>query len=84
MEQPSKPAFFRSLRFRYGLTLAVFLAAVLYLLWDEHKAHILGYGPLLVILLLCGGMHFFHHAHGGGQHGPTDRSRSVSDKGEAP
>ena len=56
MSDDNHPPFFRSLRFRYGG----------YFLWAEHQAHIIGYLPLILILGLCGGMHFFMHGgHGG-------------------
>lgn len=49
-----------------GITLAVFLAAVVLLLIFEHRAHLPGVSPLVFLLLLCGGMHFFmHRGHGG-------------------
>ena len=58
--------FFGSLRFRYGLALAAFLALGGYFLWQEHEAHIVGYLPLILALGACLGMHFFMHgAHGG-------------------
>lgn len=61
-----RPSFFNSLRFRYGLGLVFFLIVGGYFLWAEHEAHIRGYLPLILILGLCGGMHFFMHGgHGG-------------------
>ncbi len=56
-----------SSRFRFGLGLLVFFVVAMYLLWDEHEAHILGYLPLILILGLCVGMHFFMHG-GHGKH----------------
>lgn len=58
-----------------GVTLCVFLAIGGVLLWIEHRAHLLGALPLLLPLLICGGMHLFmHRGHGGhhGQHGKGD------------
>jgi drug/metabolite transporter (DMT)-like permease len=78
MPEISKPVFFRSLRFRYGLGLLVFLAAAGFFLWEEHEAHILGYLPLILILGVCLGMHFLMHGgHGGGHHddGPPRQGR---------
>jgi hypothetical protein len=74
MSDARPPGFLSSPRVRFGLALAVFLIAALFLLWEEHEAHIQGYGPLLVVLLVCGGMHFFMHGgHGGhGGHGQRD------------
>jgi len=67
MIEESKPTFIRSLRFRYGLALLVFLGVAGFLLWEEHQAHILGNLPLILILGACVGMHFFMH--GGGHDG---------------
>ncbi|WP_373296192.1 DUF2933 domain-containing protein [Marinobacter zhanjiangensis] len=62
---------------RYWITLSVFGVIALVLLWGEHKVHVLGALPWL-ILLLCPLMHIFmhgSHGHGGGhaghQHGPA-------------
>ena len=57
-----------------------FLGVGGFFLIAEHWAHLVGAGPLLLLLLFCGGMHFFMHgAHGGhGGHGanagPDDRT----------
>lgn len=53
-----------------NLVLLGFLGVGGFFLIAEHWAHLVGTGPLL-LLLLCGGMHFFMHgAHGGhGGHG---------------
>ncbi len=65
--------FFRSLRFRYGLVLAGILAVAGTLLWAEHATHIMDYLPLILLLGVCGGMHFFMHGkQGGGQKGNRD------------
>ena len=68
MSDDNHPPFFRSLRFRYGLGLVFFLTVGGYFLWAEHRVHIIGYLPLILILGLCGGMHFFMHG-GHGSHG---------------
>jgi len=78
MSSEKNPSFFHSLRFRYGLGLLVFLAAAGFFLWEEHEAHIRGYLPLILILGLCGGMHFFMHGGHGKHHhddGPPDQER---------
>lgn len=47
----------------------VFAAIALFFLWEEHRAHILGALPY-VLLLLCPLMHLFmHRGHQGGGHG---------------
>ena len=49
---------------RYWPALLVFAAVALFLLWEEHQAHLLGALPYL-ILLLCPLMHLFmHRGHG--------------------
>ena len=52
------------------ITLVFFLSCIGYLLWTEHRAHVVQFLPWL-ILLLCPLMHLFmHHGHGGhGGHG---------------
>jgi hypothetical protein len=44
----------------YGVSLLVFLAAAAFFLWTEHRAHLLGVLPYL-ILLLCPLMHLLMH-----------------------
>ena len=57
---------------RSGLVLIGFLAIAGYFLWQEHAAHILGYLPLILVLGLCVGMHFFMHGGHGGHGGGAD------------
>lgn len=45
---------------RYWPALVVFAAIALFLLWEEHEAHLLAALPYL-ILLLCPLMHLFMH-----------------------
>lgn len=46
------------------LGLCLFLAIALFFLWEEHKAHILGALPYL-LLAACPIIHLFmHHGHG--------------------
>ena len=59
MANTDRYGFFASLRFRYGLALAGFLAVAGFFLWQEHEAHILGALPVVLILGVCLGMHFF-------------------------
>ncbi|MEL6204132.1 MAG: DUF2933 domain-containing protein [Pseudomonadota bacterium] len=65
---PQSVGFWKS---RTGLVLIVFLVVGGALLAFEHRAHLfVGSGPLVLLLLLCVGMHFFMHwghgGHGGG------------------
>ena len=78
MTEAKKVGFLGSLRFKYGLGLLVFLAVAGFFLWKEHEAHILGALPLVLLLGVCGGMHFFMHGgHGGGHQddGPPTEGR---------
>ena len=55
------------------LTLAVVLG---FFLFTEHRAHLFGALPFLLVLL-CPLMHLFmHHGHGGHNHGGTGRGAS--------
>jgi len=65
-EQPSSGGWLRS---RSGVVFLGFAAIALFLLWEEHKAHILGILPY-VLLFLCPILHFLHGGHGG--HGGKD------------
>lgn len=50
-----------------GLVIAAFVAALAYLLIGEHRVHVLGWLPFL-LLLLCPLMHvFMHGGHGASQ-----------------
>lgn len=61
---------------RWGLALAVFLAVAGFLLWQEHRIHVLGYLPFVLIIGLCLGMHLLMHAgHGGGRGLRRDEAR---------
>lgn len=42
-----------------------FLAVAAFFLWTEHRAHLLGILPYLLVLA-CPLMHLFHHGHGHG------------------
>jgi hypothetical protein len=52
------------LRSRSALVFLGFAAIALFFLWEEHKAHILGFLPY-GLLVLCPLLHFFHGGHGG-------------------
>ncbi len=52
------------LRSRSGVVFLGFLAIAAFFLWEEHKAHLLGALPY-VLLLLCPLLHLFHGGHGG-------------------
>jgi Protein of unknown function (DUF2933). len=53
---------------RWKWALAGFLAVAAFFLWTEHRAHLLGALPYLLVLA-CPLMHIFHHkGHGHGRH----------------
>ena len=55
--------------------LAVFLAVAAFYLWTEHRAHLMGVLPYMLILA-CPLTHFFmHRGHGGHGAGPDDRQQ---------
>ena len=77
-ERSEKSSFWRS---PVGITLGVFLVIGGLLLVLEHGAHILGASPLLLLLGVCIGMHFFMHG-GHGAHGSSgDEDHSRHGKG---
>ncbi|MGE5652163.1 MAG: DUF2933 domain-containing protein [Bacillota bacterium] len=52
---------------RWKWVLIGFLLVVAFFLWTEHRAHLFGILPYL-LLLACPLMHLFHHGHGHGRH----------------
>jgi hypothetical protein len=62
---PQRPRFWRS---RYGIGLILFGAIALYFLLTEHRAHLLGVLPF-VLLLACPLLHLFMHRGHGHGHG---------------
>ena len=77
------PSFWRS---RFGLGWLVLAAVAGWFLWTEHRAHLLGALPWLV-LLACPLMHvFMHRGHHGGHHTGRDAAegRPTQDKPGAP
>ena len=62
-------------RSRAGLALLGFLAIAAFFLLTEHRAHLLGALPL-VLLVLCLLLHFFGHGgHGGHDHDSTPEGK---------
>ena len=70
---PIEPS--RRARLPWQVALAAFLAIAAFFLWTEHRAHLFGALPYLLVLL-CPLMHIFGHGHGGhrghGRDGPKD------------
>lgn len=64
------------LTWRVGLVLAGFLVIAGFLLFEEHRAHVLG-ALIYLPLLICPLMHFFMHG-GHGHHAQHDRERRES------
>ncbi len=71
----------------WTLGYCLFLAIALFLLWSEHKAHILGALPY-VLLLLCPFIHLFMHrghgGHGGDGSGGEDHAQHRRGQGGIP
>jgi len=63
-----------------NLAIVVFMAAAGYFLFTEHKAHLFGAAPYL-LLLACVGMHLFMHG-GHGNHGQHSHKVSTNDDQE--
>ena len=66
----------RSSRWWYsktGLTLLGFAGVAAFFLVTEHRAHVFGILPF-VLLLVCPLLHLFHRGHGGHGHG-SERDR---------
>ena len=78
--QPT-PSFWRS---RYGIGWLVLAAIAAWFLWTEHRAHLFGALPWLV-LLACQLMHVFmhrgHHGHHGHGGTPTPAERPAASPG---
>lgn len=72
------PRFWRS---RAGITWIVLAGVAGWFLWAEHRAHLLGALPYLIILA-CPVMHLFMHRghHHGGQHASHHDSRDQGGK----
>lgn len=66
------------LRSRSGLILLAFLAIAGFFLFTEHRAHLFGVLPFL-LLLACPLMHFFHGGHG--NHAPQSSAGSDGQAG---
>lgn len=61
---------------RWKIALAVFAVIAAFFLLTEHRAHVFGFLPYLLILA-CPLMHLFHGGHGGhGRHGARGEERS--------
>ena len=76
--QPGKPAG----NPRGKIVLAIFLAIGAFFLLTEHRAHLFGFLPYL-LLLACPLMHMFHHG-GHGGHGSHEHGRPPAQEPEDP
>jgi hypothetical protein len=65
MDSSSRRSFWRT---PSGITLLGFLAIALFFLFTEHRAHVMGALPWLLVLA-CPLMHLFHHRHHGHEKG---------------
>jgi hypothetical protein len=78
--EPSPSPFWRS---RYGVGWLVLAGIAGWFLWTEHRAHLFGALPWLV-LLACPLMHVFMHRGHHGHHGQGDQSRPSDPPGRTP
>ena len=61
------------------------LGIISFFLWTEHRAHLLGALPLLLLLAVCPLMHLFmHRGHHHGQHDGSDKDNSGPEPGGRP
>jgi hypothetical protein len=65
-QQSSRVGWFTS---KANWVLVGFLAIIGFLLLMEHRAHVLGALPIIILLLACVVMHRFMHGGHGGDHG---------------
>jgi len=88
MNQTDKPSESRMpWRGPFGAGVLIALAVLFFFLWTEHRAHLWGALPFL-ILLLCPLLHHFmhrghHHHHDGGGQG-ADGGEANRQKGDGP
>ena len=66
------------LDYRFALVLLAFLAIGAFLLFSEHRAHLLG-GALWLLILACPLLHLFMHG-GHGAHGSSSSGRPSEGK----
>jgi hypothetical protein len=59
---------------RTGIALLVFLGIAAFFLLSEHRAHVLGFLPYLLVLA-CPLLHLFHHGGRGHHHGRQEHPR---------
>ena len=69
---------------RANMVLLVFLAVGGFYLVSEHWAHLVGVGPLLLLLGLCIGMHFFMHGGHGGHAAASEEDDPPPARGREP
>jgi len=68
-------------RTRSGRVLLAFLGIAAFFVITEHRAHLLGILPYL-LLLACPLLHWLHGGHGGGHDGHTGRGETSGRRGE--
>lgn len=66
---------------RFKITLGIFAVIALVLLWGEHKVHLLGALPWL-ILLACPFIHMFMHGGHGSHGGHNHHERPAGKSGD--
>ena len=66
-----------------GVAMLAFLAIAGFFIWTEHRAHLFGVLPF-VLVLLCPLLHFFHHRSHGNDHGHGTREERGGAGGPRP
>jgi peptidoglycan/LPS O-acetylase OafA/YrhL len=66
-------------KLRFLLIVGLALAAMVFLLWEEHRVHLLGALPWVILLGGCLLMHVFMHG-GHGSHGGHDDHKGGRDE----
>lgn len=69
----------------FGFGLLIVLGIMFFFLWTEHRAHLLGALPLLLLLAVCPLMHLFmHRGHRHGHHGNSGKDNKDTESGGRP
>jgi hypothetical protein len=69
------------IRSRARLALLAFLGIAAFFLWTEHRAHLFGVLPYL-LLLLCPVLHMFMHRGHGSGHAGHGANRTADEEGD--
>lgn len=69
----------------FGIALLIAIGIIFFFLWSEHRAHLLGALPLLLLLAACPLMHLFmHRCHRSGHQRGSGKGDKDSEQGGPP